>query len=99
MLTAITKEKSRFSDKERAIAVEALRTLEPSASARQIADAGKIAINTMTRAADKLALELTVAIGADLNSLKGITAAGDVLIKNGYTEEQAVAQLQRLRNR
>lgn len=97
MLETITKEESgRFTDTERRIANEALGALDVTASPPQIETALKTALSimqdTMNRQVDKLLL----ASKADLSAPEGRTEFFDVLIKNGFTEEQSIDILARM---
>lgn len=99
MLTTITKEESRFTDEERKRAEQALQTLELTASPQQIKTALSTAIAIMERSEVRDLDRLRLAAKADLSTDEGIDQFGAVLLDNGYTRDQAISAITRLRKR
>lgn len=93
MLTAITKEESRFTDKERELANEALATLDVTASPEQIKTALRTAIGIMEDSRNREVNKLLIASKADLSSASGRQQFFDILLKNGFSNEQALDTL------
>ncbi|MES0339846.1 MAG: hypothetical protein ABUK15_07305 [Anaerolineales bacterium] len=90
MLTTITKEESgRFTDKERAIAQEAIGALDVTASPPQIQAALETAIEIMNDSQNRKIDELYSASGLDLASPVGLESFNKILIENRFTQDQA----------
>jgi len=99
MLSTITQETSRFTDEERRRAEQALQTLEVTASPEQIEAALTTAMDIMHRTETRELDRLRIAGKVDLSTDDGIREMGQILIKNGYTEESAIAAVVRLMDR
>jgi len=102
MLTTITKETSRFSDAEREIAQETLKTLDITASEPQIRAALETATDlqerAMVRLVDKLRIQGKIT-DEELGTAKGIDNLEVILKKNGMTQDAALRAVIDLRAR
>ena len=97
MLETVTNEKSgRFTDTERRIAEEILGALDLTASPRQIDAALSAVLDIMKDSQNRELNKLLTASGADLAGAEGRQKFFDILLKNGFTEEQAVDVLARM---
>ena len=85
-------ESGRYSDAERRIADEALKTLSPTASKQQVQaaleTANRVELDRLTREADRLRLGAKIKAN-ELLTVEGLDRMGDVLQQNGLTEQQA----------
>lgn len=91
MLETVTGEESgRFTDTERKIAKEILGALDKTASAEQIQTALKTVIGIMKDAQNRELNKLLTASGADLTEATGRQEFYDILLKNGFSEDQAL---------
>lgn len=102
MLTTITKETSRFSDAERKLANETLKTLDVTASDLQIRGALETATNLQKRAlvrlVDKIRIQGKIS-DEELGTAKGIDTLEVILKKNGMTQNAALEAVMDLRER
>ena len=90
MLTTITKEETgRFTDKERAIAQEAVGALDVTASPPQIQAALETAMEIMTASQNRKVDELLSASRLDLSTDAGADAFNKILLENRFTPQQA----------
>src|SRR3990167_4766521 len=100
LLTVITQEESgRFTEAERTLAQDALRTLDPTASSTQIKEALDTSIRIMRRSEVRLVQQLVTAAGIDLNTDDGLLQARSVLLAQGYTTDGAIRVLRDLLGR
>ena len=90
MLTTITKEETgRFTDKERAIAQEAVGALDVTASPPQIQAALETAIEIMTASQNRKVDELLSAAQLNLADSSDLEKFNKILLENRFTQDQA----------
>jgi len=98
MLSEITGEESgRFTEQERAIAEQALKTLDPNASPTQIRSALAVGLELRLLSRDRQLTIAGVASKFDLDTKEGFNAKGADLQKLGLKNEEIVPILKRMR--
>lgn len=97
LLRSITQEgTARYTDTERAIAEQALATLDPTASTEQIAAAGQSVLEIMERALIREVDRIRTASKADITTEEGQESLVRALRANGFNEDAAVDAVARL---
>ena len=100
LLSTITKEDTgRFTDKEREIATEVLGALDVTASPQQIQAALSTVRGIMEASLSRELFKLLSSTNADLSTDEGINSFGAVLLKNGFTNDQASEAIAGLRQK
>lgn len=95
-------EGNRFTKEDRQLAEQVQGTLDPKASPKQIHSALKTVVEIMQRSRARNIEKLRVAADIsveDLGSDGGIEKMVEILMKNGMTEDQAVAEVVKTRER
>lgn len=92
MLRTITNETSgRYTDRERAIAEEALKTLSPEAGFEQIRAALKVAMEADIFSRERAKIRAGVSTAFMSNNIEEIIRETRRFIKNGFTRAEAIA--------